>query len=155
MDAVLTVPPPVNEPVRSYAPGSRERVSLEAAVKEMAAADPVDLTQTVDGVRRMGGGERVDVVQPHRRAAVLGRLGNATPDDVTAAITTRRRGAAGSASTRRSDARAASVRAAYSSSSSPPSTYHSRRAGVTANAVPGPSPPSTRAARSMGSVAGT
>ena len=31
MDAVTNVPPPVNEPVSDYAPGSSERTELEAA----------------------------------------------------------------------------------------------------------------------------
>ena len=34
MDAVTNVPPPVNEPIRTYAPGSAERAALEAKVKE-------------------------------------------------------------------------------------------------------------------------
>ena len=37
MDAVSNVPPPVNEPVRAYAPGSSERAAVEAKVKELAA----------------------------------------------------------------------------------------------------------------------
>jgi 1-pyrroline-5-carboxylate dehydrogenase len=31
------VPAPVNEPIRSYAPGSTERASLKARLKAMAA----------------------------------------------------------------------------------------------------------------------
>jgi len=80
------VPLPVNEPIRSYAPGSAERASLEAAVKEMNGQDPVELTMTVGGERRSGGGARVDVVQPHRHRAVLGTLREATPGDVGAAV---------------------------------------------------------------------
>jgi 1-pyrroline-5-carboxylate dehydrogenase len=34
----------------------------------------------------MGGGERIDVVEPHNHRHVLGHLGNATDDDVAAAI---------------------------------------------------------------------
>ncbi|PLW64962.1 1-pyrroline-5-carboxylate dehydrogenase, partial [Streptomyces sp. DJ] len=71
MDAVTQVPVPVNEPVRTYAPGSAERARLEAALKEVAGG-PRELPMTIGGVRRMGGGERVDVVQPHRHAARLG-----------------------------------------------------------------------------------
>jgi len=83
---VTVVPLPVNEPVRSYAPGSAERASLEAAVKEMDGQDPVELTMAVGGERRSGGGARVDVVQPHRHRAVLGTLREATPGDVGAAV---------------------------------------------------------------------
>jgi 1-pyrroline-5-carboxylate dehydrogenase len=85
MDAVSNVPPPVNEPVRAYAPGSAERAAVEAKIKELAAS-PVELTMTVGGQPRMGGGDRIAVVEPHNHARVLGHLGNATGADVTAAI---------------------------------------------------------------------
>ncbi|TNY36917.1 L-glutamate gamma-semialdehyde dehydrogenase [Thermomonospora catenispora] len=85
MDAVTTVPVPANEPVLSYAPGSAERAALEDRIKELAA-DRVELTMTIGGERRLGGGEPVDVVEPHRHGHVLGRLGNATDEDVRAAI---------------------------------------------------------------------
>ncbi|WP_461012280.1 aldehyde dehydrogenase family protein, partial [Streptomyces capparidis] len=85
MDAVSVVPVPVNEPVRSYAPGSVERARLEGRLKELAAS-PRELPMTIGGVRRMGGGGRVDVVQPHRHRCVLGTFGNATGEDVADAV---------------------------------------------------------------------
>src|SRR6202023_2178467 len=45
-----------------------------------------ELAMTIDGRQRMGGGEQVSVVQPHNHRHVLGRLGNATGEDVAAAI---------------------------------------------------------------------
>ena len=84
-DAVTSVPVPVNEPVKSYVSGSAERSALESKIKELAG-EPIDLTMTVGGVQRMGGGEWTDVVQPHHHAHVLGRLGEATDEDVAAAI---------------------------------------------------------------------
>jgi 1-pyrroline-5-carboxylate dehydrogenase len=85
MDAVTTVPLPVNEPVRSYAPGSPERASLERRLDELAVERP-DLTMTIAGARRPGGGEPVDVVAPHRHAHVLGTLREATTADVQDAV---------------------------------------------------------------------
>ena len=85
MDASTVVPLPVNEPVRSYAPGSPERASVEARIKELAAA-PVELTMTVDGVQRHGAGAAIDVVQPHRHAHVLGTTHDASNADVQAAV---------------------------------------------------------------------
>jgi len=85
MDAVSNVPPPVNEPVRAYAPGSAERAAVEAKIKDLAAS-PVELTMAVGGQQRMGGGDRIAVVEPHNHAHVLGHLGNATGADVSAAI---------------------------------------------------------------------
>ena len=85
MDAVTTPPAPQNEPVRTYAPGSAERASLEARVKELAG-ERLDLTSTIAGVERMAGGDPIPVVQPHRHAAVLGTTANATNADVQDAV---------------------------------------------------------------------
>ncbi|WP_405006642.1 L-glutamate gamma-semialdehyde dehydrogenase [Kitasatospora purpeofusca] len=88
MDAVTQVPAPVNEPVRSYAPGSPERARLEAKLKELGGQEPVQLTMTINGERRMGGGTEFHVVQPHNHAARLGTLRNATQADAQEAIDT-------------------------------------------------------------------
>jgi 1-pyrroline-5-carboxylate dehydrogenase len=85
MDAITDVPLPTNEPVHDYAPHSPERSRLAAALDELAA-DPIDLPHVIGGRRRMGGGTRVDVVQPHRHAARLGTLTNAEHADAAAAV---------------------------------------------------------------------
>jgi 1-pyrroline-5-carboxylate dehydrogenase len=94
MDAVTNVPPPVNEPIRQYAPGSPDRAVLEARVKELAG-ERAELTMTAGGRQRMGGGERVEIVQPHNHRHVLGELGNVTEEDVAAAIESARKAAPG------------------------------------------------------------
>jgi 1-pyrroline-5-carboxylate dehydrogenase len=86
MDAVTEVPRPANEPVLEYAPNSPERTRLVTALAELADEDPIDLPHVIGGRHRMGGGERVDVVQPHRHAAKLGTFTNAEQSDATAAI---------------------------------------------------------------------
>ncbi|WP_031505677.1 L-glutamate gamma-semialdehyde dehydrogenase [Streptomyces megasporus] len=85
MDAVTQVPTPVNEPVHTYAPGTPERARLEARLKELAG-NPADLPMTIGGKKRMGGGERFDVVQPHNHKAVLGTAAHATRQDAQDAI---------------------------------------------------------------------
>ena len=85
MDAVTNVPPPTNEPVLSYAPGSPERAALQQRLTELAT-EPLELTMTLGDKQRMGGGERFDVVQPHRHAAVLGTAANATHADAEDAV---------------------------------------------------------------------
>jgi 1-pyrroline-5-carboxylate dehydrogenase len=85
MDALFTVPEPRNEPVGTYAPGSPERASLQRRLAEIAA-ERLDLTMTIDGTQRMGGGSAIDVVQPHRHRHVLGVTHNATNDDAAAAV---------------------------------------------------------------------
>ncbi|MBO0805894.1 MAG: L-glutamate gamma-semialdehyde dehydrogenase [Nocardiopsaceae bacterium] len=85
MDAVTRVPAPYSEPVRQYQPGSADRAALEAKIKELSG-QRAELTMTIGGRPVMGGGERVPVVQPHNFRRVLGEFGNATDDDVNAAI---------------------------------------------------------------------
>ena len=85
MDAVTSVPEPVNEPVLTYAPGSPERAELEATLAELAAT-PVDLPHVIGGERVQGSGAQVQVVQPHAHAEVLGTLRDGTADEARAAI---------------------------------------------------------------------
>ncbi|OKK20464.1 1-pyrroline-5-carboxylate dehydrogenase [Streptomyces sp. CB00455] len=85
MDAVTQVPAPVNEPVHSYAPGTPERARLETQLK-LLSENPIDLPMTINGVKRMGGGERFDVVQPHDHKSVLGTYANATRADAQEAV---------------------------------------------------------------------
>jgi 1-pyrroline-5-carboxylate dehydrogenase len=85
MDAITEVPMPANEPVGDYAPGSGERTRLIDALESLGN-DPIDLPHVIGGRHRMGGGERIDVIQPHRHSARLGTLTNAEPADATAAI---------------------------------------------------------------------
>jgi 1-pyrroline-5-carboxylate dehydrogenase len=85
MDAVTSVPAPVNEPVLGYAPGSAERARLEQRLKELAA-EPTELTLTVGGESRLGGGDPIEVVAPHRKDQVLGTMANSTGEDARAAV---------------------------------------------------------------------
>ncbi|HEX3824716.1 MAG TPA: L-glutamate gamma-semialdehyde dehydrogenase [Mycobacteriales bacterium] len=86
MDATMTVPIPRNEPVLTYPPGSAERASLEAKIKELGSAGPVDFQATIGGNRVAGQGEPTAVVTPHRHATVLGHTWNSTPAQVSAAV---------------------------------------------------------------------
>src|SRR3954464_4038567 len=97
MDGVTRVPPPRNEPVLSYAPGSPERAALGLRLTELTDA-PFELPMTIGGRARMGrgggveGGQRMgrgaefEVVQPHRHAAVLGRAAHAARVDAEEAV---------------------------------------------------------------------
>jgi 1-pyrroline-5-carboxylate dehydrogenase len=78
-------PEPRNEPVLDYAPGSPERVALRGELRQLDL-ECETLTMCIGGRRAFGGGEWIDVVQPHDRGTVLGRLREATSDDVTCAI---------------------------------------------------------------------
>jgi 1-pyrroline-5-carboxylate dehydrogenase len=85
MDAITHPPAPWNEPIRSYAPGSVEATSLAAAVEDMAG-QRAELTMTIGGAARMGGGDRIQVVAPHRHELVLGETAQSTAADVEQAI---------------------------------------------------------------------
>ena len=80
-------PPPVNEPVLDYAPGSAERTALVRSLDALRGAPPVELAQVIGGVRRFGEGEAIDVLEPHRLEHVLGTCHEATASDVHDAVT--------------------------------------------------------------------
>ncbi len=94
MDAVTNVPVPGNEPIKGYAPGSPERATLEQKIKDLAG-ERAELTMTIGGRQVLGGGDSIEVVQPHNHRHVLGQLRNATDADVTAAIEAARAAAPG------------------------------------------------------------
>ncbi|HEU0238733.1 MAG TPA: L-glutamate gamma-semialdehyde dehydrogenase [Micromonosporaceae bacterium] len=94
MDAVIAVPEPRNETVRDYAPGSAQATSLAKRLADLAGTR-LDLTNTIDGVHRMAGGEEIRVVQPHRHAHVLGVARNSTHADAEAAVAAARKAAPG------------------------------------------------------------
>ncbi|MEV8019338.1 L-glutamate gamma-semialdehyde dehydrogenase [Streptomyces sp. NPDC086554] len=85
MDSVTQVPAPVNEPVHGYAPGSPERARLETKLKELSE-NPIELSMTIGGVKRLGGGEPFQVVQPHNHQAVIGTGRGASKEDAQDAI---------------------------------------------------------------------
>ena len=86
MDAISDVPPPHNEPIKSYAPGSPERTSIEAKLSTLAAAGPIELTAAIGGERRPAGGEPFDVTMPSDHHHVLGVSAHATEADAAEAI---------------------------------------------------------------------
>ncbi len=86
MDAVTSVPAPVNEPVLDYAPGSPERAGLERALAALGAQGPLELPHVIGGKRVSGSGAEVTVVQPHARHRVLGTLRDGGATEAGAAI---------------------------------------------------------------------
>ncbi|QIS03478.1 L-glutamate gamma-semialdehyde dehydrogenase [Nocardia brasiliensis] len=86
MDAIVSTPRPANEPVGTFAPGSAERTRLQAKLAELGA-EPTDVHHVIGGEHRRSSGKTIEVVQPHRHAAVLGTLTTAAPSDVDDAVT--------------------------------------------------------------------
>ncbi|OPX16321.1 L-glutamate gamma-semialdehyde dehydrogenase [Gordonia sp. i37] len=86
MDAITLPPRPANEPVHTYAPDTPERARIVAELRAQSQADPIDLPHVIGGRARMGDGDRIDVVQPHAHAEVLGTFTNAGHDEARAAV---------------------------------------------------------------------
>jgi len=83
-DAVVAVPPPVNEPVLSYAPGSAERARLKAELARQSREE-LDIPCIVGG-ERIRTGRTEPIVMPHQHRHVLGRMHAADADVVRRAV---------------------------------------------------------------------
>ncbi len=78
------VPAAVNEPIRSYAPGTPDRASLKARLDAMAG-EHADIPVIVNGKEHRTG-DTATVVMPHAHQQVLGTWHKATPALVQEAI---------------------------------------------------------------------
>jgi 1-pyrroline-5-carboxylate dehydrogenase len=85
VNGIRRVPQPVNEPVKSYAPGSPEKGELKRRLAAMSA-ECADIPVVVGG-KEIRTGDLVDVRSPHDHQRVIGRFHRARPEDVQAAIT--------------------------------------------------------------------
>jgi 1-pyrroline-5-carboxylate dehydrogenase len=83
------LPMPVNEVVRSYAPGSGERASLQAALERMAG-ERIELPLVIDG-RDVTTGRLEAAVMPHAHRHVLADAHLAEPVHVQMAVDAARR----------------------------------------------------------------
>jgi 1-pyrroline-5-carboxylate dehydrogenase len=84
LNAQAHVPPPVNEPILDYAPGSPERAALRAQLDAMAR-ETLDLPLIIDG-REVRTGKLGTAVMPHAHEHVLARFHMAGPTEVQAAV---------------------------------------------------------------------
>ena len=80
----FNVPVPTNEPVNSYAPGTRERELLEAAIKE-ARAQQTDIPMYIGG-KEVRTDRKGQITPPHDHQHVLGHFHQGEKSHVTAAI---------------------------------------------------------------------
>lgn len=78
------VPPPVNEPVKSYAPGSVERASLKARLTAMAA-ERIEIPLVING-QAVRTGDTATAVMPHDHAHVLATYHKGSIEHVRQAI---------------------------------------------------------------------
>ncbi|HUF66020.1 MAG TPA: L-glutamate gamma-semialdehyde dehydrogenase [Gemmatimonadaceae bacterium] len=90
-NGVRRVPPPFNEPVRSYAPGSPEREVLKERLRTMAG-ERVEIPLVIGG-ERVRTGDTATAVMPHRHSHVLADWHRARPADVERAVAASREAA--------------------------------------------------------------
>ncbi len=80
----FTVPQPANEPVLGYAPGSPEKASLKARLKEMAEVE-IEVPLTIGG-NKVKTGKLADMRMPHDHQHLLGRFHQASKEHVEQAV---------------------------------------------------------------------
>jgi 1-pyrroline-5-carboxylate dehydrogenase len=78
------VPPPANEPVKSYAPGTPERAELKSRLASMAA-ERIEIPVVIGG-KEFRSGKTAQAVMPHDHAHVLADWHMATPEMVQQAV---------------------------------------------------------------------
>ena len=83
-NGVRRVPTPINEPVKSYAPGSPERAELKARLEKMSS-ERVDIPLIIGG-REVRTGRTAQAVMPHAHQHVLADWHKASAEHVTQAI---------------------------------------------------------------------
>jgi 1-pyrroline-5-carboxylate dehydrogenase len=83
------VPPPLNEPIKSYAPKSPERVELKTRLKEMSS-ERVDIPIIIGG-KDIRSGELAQAVMPHDHKHVLADWHKASPAHLQEAIAAARK----------------------------------------------------------------
>jgi len=83
-DAILTVPPPYNEPVFDYAPGSDERAALSREL-DVIASEEVEIPCIIGG-QRVKTGKTMKVTMPCDHGHVLATFHMAGPEEVAQAV---------------------------------------------------------------------
>ena len=83
-DAIFTIPNPVNEPILSYAPGSKEKAEIKKALAELKSKH-VDIPMFIGG-KQVHTSEKEAIHPPHERSHTLGHHSKGTAEHVKAAI---------------------------------------------------------------------
>ena len=84
-NAIFKVPTPVNEPVKNYEKGSKERESLLKEYKKMYNADPIDVPMYIGGEEIRTDNKKV-LSPPHEHKKVLGHYNRGNAEHVKMAI---------------------------------------------------------------------
>jgi 1-pyrroline-5-carboxylate dehydrogenase len=82
---VFKIPAPVNDPVRSYAPGTKDREELLATYKAMYAQAPIDVPMYI-GAEEVRTADKRTMSPPHDHKKVLGHFNYGAAEHVSKAI---------------------------------------------------------------------
>ncbi len=91
LNAVINVPEPKNEPVKSYAPGTPEREALSLTIKAQRAEE-IEIPLFIGG-EEVRSGDMATCVMPHQHGHVLARYHKASSEHVKQAVEAARRAA--------------------------------------------------------------
>lgn len=84
-NAIFNVPKAVNEPVKGYSPGSKEREELISVYKEMYAQSPIDVPMYIGG-EEVRTNDKKRMSPPHDHQKTLGHFNYGTAQHVEMAI---------------------------------------------------------------------
>jgi 1-pyrroline-5-carboxylate dehydrogenase len=84
MNGVIMVPYPTNEPVYDYKPGSPEKESIEATMKEMLGEE-IEIPLIIGG-KEVKTGNLAECRVPHNHQHILGRYHKAGPEEIDLAV---------------------------------------------------------------------
>ncbi|MDC0709885.1 L-glutamate gamma-semialdehyde dehydrogenase [Stigmatella sp. ncwal1] len=84
INAIPRVPPPQNEPILSYAPGSAERAALQSTLQRLAS-ERIEIPVLIGG-KALRTGKTDEVRMPHKHSHVLATLHEADASHVEQAI---------------------------------------------------------------------
>lgn len=83
-NGIVSIPTPVNEPIKSFAPGSPEKISLKARIREMLAEE-IEIPLIIGG-KEVRTGATAKAVCPHDHNHVLGTYHKAGENEVQMAV---------------------------------------------------------------------
>lgn len=82
-NSISSIPVPVNEPIRSYAPGSAERASIRGALRTVRST-AADIPLVIGG-KEIRTGKTFEIREPHDHQSILGVCHAGDAESVTAA----------------------------------------------------------------------
>ena len=84
LNGIVRVPPPVNDPIRAYRPGSAERASIKKRLQEMAS-EQIEIPLIIGG-KEVRTGKLGKAICPHEHGHVLATYHQAGPAEIDAAV---------------------------------------------------------------------